>query len=393
MSEERLEQLLMDALDLLEQNVPADEILARYPGEAEELRPFLATAVQLSALLGEPDTLPSPQAQVQSKEAFLAAADSLETSAARRSAAVVSPWGWLQRFLAPVMALLLILFLAGATIVTAAGSSLPGDALYGTKRLVEQVRLSVAANPEALQQQYRQERIREAEQLLNIGRSAAVTISGEIQAVQDGRLVVGGLVVNLRGNTTVEGMPFVGRQAVVEGHTEDGVLFADRIVVDEQSGPPIPTPTPTNTATPLPTVTTEPTTTPLPSATTTSLPSPTNTLQPTDIPPTAVPPTAVPSTQPPPPPPPDDNGNDNGNDNDDNANDNDENRNVNGNNNGNTNDDDNANDNDDDSDNGGNGSSGNDDDDGGGNENDNDDDGGSNDNNDDDESDDNDNGG
>ncbi len=363
MSEERLEQLLMDALDLLEQNVPVDEILARYPDEADELRPFLATAVQLSALLNESDALPSPQAQVQSKQAFLAAADSLEASSQSSAARVVSPWGWLQRFLAPVIALLLILFLAGATIVTAAGSSLPGDALYGTKRFVEEVRLSQAANPEALQEQYRLERIREAERLLNIGRTAEVTISGEIQAIEDGRLVVGGLVVNLKEDTTVEGVPVVGREVVVEGHTEDGVLFADRIIVDEQSGPPTPVPTPTTAATPLPTTTTEPTVTPLPSGTATPPPSPTNTLQPTSVPPTAAPPTAVPPTQPPPPPPPDDNGNDN----DDNSNDNDDDD-LNG----------NANDNDD----GGNGASSNrndddgnnNDDDSGGDSNDNDDD-------------------
>lgn len=321
MNEERLEQLLMEALDLLERGIAVEDILARYPREAGELRPYLATAVQLPQLLGTASALPAPQAQARSKQSFLAAADTLVAAARSAPLRTASPWMWMRRLLAPTLALLVIVFLAGATIVTAAGSALPGDTLYGTKLFVEGVRLSQAANPEALQEQFRQERIREVQRLQDSGRGAQVTIAGEIQAMEDGRLVVGGLVVSLTVDTIVEGEPLVGREVEVEGYTtEASMLFAERIVVDQQSGPIIPTAPPFPTATLIPpTVTTQP--------------SPTNTSVPTAVPPTAPPPTQAPL-----PSPTADDNDDNGNDND-NDNDNDD---------GGDDDDGNANDDDDD---------------------------------------------
>ena len=47
------EQVLIEALDLLEQGLSLDEIVARYPAAAD-LRPYLMTAVELSDLAHQP---------------------------------------------------------------------------------------------------------------------------------------------------------------------------------------------------------------------------------------------------------------------------------------------------------------------------------------------------
>ena len=47
---EELERILGEALDLLEQGIGVEAIVARYPAHAAELRPFLLTATQLARL-------------------------------------------------------------------------------------------------------------------------------------------------------------------------------------------------------------------------------------------------------------------------------------------------------------------------------------------------------
>lgn len=67
------ESVLTDCLDRLESGAAVADILARYPDVAEELAPFLATAVALTTLAPSP----SPTAQGHSRERFLAAAAAL----------------------------------------------------------------------------------------------------------------------------------------------------------------------------------------------------------------------------------------------------------------------------------------------------------------------------
>ncbi len=67
------ESVLTDCLDRLESGAAVADILARYPDVADELAPFLATAVALTTLAPSP----SPTAQAHSRERFLAAAAAL----------------------------------------------------------------------------------------------------------------------------------------------------------------------------------------------------------------------------------------------------------------------------------------------------------------------------
>lgn len=336
------DQTLMAALDMLEQGMSVEEILARFPEEAKGLRPFLNTAVQLSILAPNPPVA----AKVASRKAFLA-------QAAVPAASVSRPWWyWLRKALAPTLALAAFLIFFGVALVSASAPSLPGDALYNTKLFIEQARLSRTGSPEermALVEQYRQERIREVEMLLLSGRDAEVSFDGVIEQLADDHWVVAAIMVGVNEDTAVEGHPRLDEMARVYGRTHEGSLTASRIIV-LTGGPPPPEPTPKPTQTPLPPATKTPTKTATPTATMTQSPTttatatPTMTATPTQTPtatqtatPTATPtetPTATlppAATQPPP---------DNGNDNGDNGNSNDD---SNTNDNENSNEDDNAN--------------------------------------------------
>ena len=354
---DELERIFNEALDLLEQGTGVETIVARYPAQAAELRPFLLTAARLSRLA----TQPSLSAEAQSKRAFLAAATVPATT--RRPVAA----GRLSRLAAGLLALLAVVFLGGATLVGASASAAPGNALYGTKRLVESVRLALATDPEraaTLRERFRRERLAEAAQLLAAGREAEITLTGVIEAIDDyGRgeahWTVDGLPVVVDEQTIMDGQPSVGALVEIAGRTTvDGAVRAAQVVV-LSAGLPEPTPAPNPTpaeATPTPTpdddddeATVAPGAAPLETATPTATTSPTASPSPSPSP--SVTPSPSPSpTLPPPPAPTDDNANNNGgddnsNDNDDNSNDNDDNGNDND-DNGNDNDD-NGNDNDD----------------------------------------------
>ena len=327
---ETTERILIEALDMLEQGVGVDEIVGRYPAQAAELRPFLLTAAALSNVPHQPTLT----AASQSKRAFLDAADAAATQPANAGRAT---GGWLRRLMAPTLAVLLIVFLGGAGLVSASGAAVPGDALYDTKRFVEEVRLNLTTNPETaaeLREQFRLERVSEVDQLLAEGRAAAVSFSGEIEAMDGERWSVAGVPVLVASATAIDGLPVVGALAQVDGLTSDGAVIANRVTV--LSAGPAPAPTPVDTQTPAPSPTRP--STPRPSATVPDddddddapvVPLPGS--QPGALPTTG--PTAAPIAQPTSPPPaptavppptatPDDDGDDD--DDDDNANDDDD---------------------------------------------------------------------
>ena len=235
------ETILMEALDLLEQGMGAEEIVTRYPGRAAELRPFLLTASALTTLAHQPPLV----AQAQSKRVFLESTDLIALGNSR------SPGGRLRRLVASALAVLLVLLLGGAGLVSASSAAVPGDALYPTKRWAEDVRLNLTANSEtaaALREQFRQERIGEVEQLLADGRAAAVSLSGRIDAMDGGRWLVAGVPVLVAPVTAIDGRPVVGALVRVDGMTGDQGVIANRVSV--LAAVPMPEPAPTETPAP-----------------------------------------------------------------------------------------------------------------------------------------------
>ncbi|MFN2139715.1 MAG: DUF5666 domain-containing protein [Candidatus Promineifilaceae bacterium] len=220
----QLEDTLVEALDLLEQGMPLTRILARYPDMAEELRPYLMTAVNLERLAA-----PSPSAaQEASRRDFLAYASALQERPQK------SPALRLRQILVSGLAVMLLLILSAAALAAASTNAIPGDTLYGSKILLENVRLNYSANPTAAQgmlEEFRQERIDEVLALLSLGRTQTVTFSGTVEEIKDGVWVVEGIPVTITPSTIIGNEVGVGSFIQVTGSTAAGLLTAAKIEV------------------------------------------------------------------------------------------------------------------------------------------------------------------
>jgi len=130
--------ILNECLKELEAGQPLDAILARYPEEADELRPLLLTAQNLKAM---PIARPRSHIQQAGWQRFLGEANALRRARERRP--VFSLWAQpLWRPLAAAASLLLVLFLlGGSATVYAASRSLPDSPLYPLKLATEEARL------------------------------------------------------------------------------------------------------------------------------------------------------------------------------------------------------------------------------------------------------------
>lgn len=262
---------LIEALDALDRGETADAILARYPEVADDLRPLLHTATALPALRMQP----SEAQKMKSRQAFLKQGAALRQTAQRRR-----QFGFVPRLAAMFGALSVALVVLGGGAVAASGSALPGDPLYGLKRTVENVRLTLsgdAAARTALQAQLEAQRRAEATALLKSGREVEVQFTGQIESLQPDAWVVGGLVVRVDVRTQISGQPQIDRLAAVRGLTGRDGLRALSIMLDQSVTPTPVAPEPT----PMPGETPTPTTTPDTNAT----------LEPTEPRPTRQPPT------------------------------------------------------------------------------------------------------
>jgi hypothetical protein len=125
--------ILDECLRELEAGQSLDAILARYPEEADQLRPLLLTAQNLKAM---PISRPRSHVQQAGWQRFLGEAIALRRARQRR------PAFGLWRPLAAAASLILVLFiLGGGATVYAASRSLPDSPLYPLKLATEEARL------------------------------------------------------------------------------------------------------------------------------------------------------------------------------------------------------------------------------------------------------------
>lgn len=193
------------------------------------------------------------------------------------------PVRWdVQRRVASVVALAALAFLLvlGGTLPTVAADALPGDALYPVKRVVEQVRLTLAVNAEQRQrltEAFRAERIQEVQALAQTEREADVAFEGELESVEDGVWIVSGVVVVPQPQVVAEGEPEVGQLVAVEARVSDGQVSASRVThtVSVEPSPVTDTavPTPTRPIAVSATDTPEPTSEPTLDPTDTAIPT------------------------------------------------------------------------------------------------------------------------
>ncbi len=285
MSEPDFITIFDDCVERIAAGETLDEVLRRYPGQAASLRPMLEAGllVRRAAPVATEVMIAQQRVQRRFEDALV-----MPVLVRRQP----SPYSRLATLAAGLL-LAFVVITGGAAV--ASQSSLPGDPLYGMKRLTEQVQLSLGANPD----QFAQRRVDEVRQLLSAARTAEVEFEGELQVVSGDVWLVAGLPVTVNASTTGAQTAMVGDMIHVSGYTTpDGQLIARVITVIRQGQlTPLVTQTPTGVPTirPSSTPTTTPTLTGTPSATPSVTPTQTVTTTATSTPTTTATPSPTPA--------------------------------------------------------------------------------------------------
>jgi hypothetical protein len=162
------EDLLQDSLQLLERGARLEDVLARHPERAAELRPLLEAALAARSVRKE---IQVPHAaQMRSRALFLQAA----VRPRKLSRRAIFRTGWSLASIFTVFALVL----TGTGIASA--QSLPGDQLYPVKIAAEHARLQLASDPAQrlqLSAGYDRERVDEVEALFSRSQFRPVAVS------------------------------------------------------------------------------------------------------------------------------------------------------------------------------------------------------------------------
>lgn len=220
------EDLIIMALDELEQGHAIETILERHSSEADVLRPILETAAQLGADRPQP----ASEAREASRSRFLAEAQRMRSAGERR--AQMPRW---RRMAYAVASFAIFLFLMGIVVTPLATDAIPGDILYPVKRGVEQGQLWLAAPDErdALRADFERERNREVYRMLDVGRDGRAGYVGVLSAMNGNVWEIGRITAQITGDTEITGTPEVG--ARVEAHclVQDGTVYVESLTVLE----------------------------------------------------------------------------------------------------------------------------------------------------------------
>lgn len=236
MNNNRLYGILEACLNDLERGTVLEDILARYPDCADELRPLLQLAddARASAVI----TVPEEVIKRGRARVLQAAAELREQKKARP---MLSPF-WRReassartfRLAFTVAAILVFLLTGGTGLVRASSGSLPGDQLYPVKRTWEDVHLLFTFENEAREKlaiEYEQEREYEISELIEQGRMEKVTLQGILEDQPGGQLTVSGIPVML-GNAAVDDIGLSpGSYVEIEGETHDGKIDVLRLTL------------------------------------------------------------------------------------------------------------------------------------------------------------------
>ncbi|HEX9029491.1 MAG TPA: DUF5667 domain-containing protein, partial [Anaerolineales bacterium] len=199
-------------MELIRSGAALEEVLARYPAQAGELRPILEAAI-LAQEIGK-QSQPPASAQSLSLVKFLSAARLAKAGPPKR----VSSFGLRLAFSLALLLVILVIGAGSALVVSA--HALPGQPLYTIKLAAENTRLMLAKDPKqrlSLEQSFDQERTAEVHQLINLSRSIPVNFSGSISKIDEGALTVSGLrVITPSGSKLVAGID-VGVQVSIKG--------------------------------------------------------------------------------------------------------------------------------------------------------------------------------
>ncbi len=151
------EELLDRCIDAARAGRDPEEILAKHPELADDIRPLLAIATDLAGL-------PAPSTSVRGLMAALARATAEQEAAAAQPPRRRVRW-FSRSVLLRAAAMLLAVLLIGWGSVSASASAVPGDWLYPIKLFTERAKFILTVNPEdkaELRITFSEERLKEA---------------------------------------------------------------------------------------------------------------------------------------------------------------------------------------------------------------------------------------
>jgi len=223
-----LHDILETCLQAMENGADFETVLARYPEQAEELRPILQASINAKKM-----AVPEPSADVvrRNRAKLLQHAAQMRED---RDQPVKRNWNLFQNRLAITFFLFIIFLYGGTGIVSASSDAIPGDVLYPVKRGWEGVSLSFTFDVDdrdALASEQENERLREIDELFALGMSANVDFAGVVTSQRNDAWQIAQITVVVTPQTQLpDGSVHVGLAVRVYGYTRsDGVVVADRI--------------------------------------------------------------------------------------------------------------------------------------------------------------------
>ena len=213
-----MDKHLFDALEeglaALETGSDLESVLAGYPDQQDELLALL-DAAQAARELAQPEIPAAAQHRSRTRV--------LNRAAELRSAAKPHwrPWQRLPK-LAVAALLVLVILLSGSGLIVASARTLPGDAIYPIKRVVESIQLGLTFDPathDQIESQFQERRLEEVEQLLDLNRTELVSFYGEVNQQNPDVWVIDGLEVLITPETLIIGKIKLGDLVEVEGLT------------------------------------------------------------------------------------------------------------------------------------------------------------------------------
>jgi hypothetical protein len=207
----KLYDVLEICLQELENGASLDNILARYPDLANDLRPILKASIQARRMaISEP----SPEVLRRGRAKVMQRASEMREAKVPLRKRVIPTF---QRF-ALSIGLTAALLLSGTGLVGVSASALPGENLYPVKRTWEDVRLLLIFNNDAhdaLKSQFENERLHEASELIIEGRHELIQFAGVFTQVNSTNYV-SGIAVMVPPNLQT---PELGVAVMVTGRT------------------------------------------------------------------------------------------------------------------------------------------------------------------------------